>query len=183
MPSTPAKIQEQLGISGEITEYESAKSFGLLTVGTRVEKGEAIFPRMDIKKEIESLEASQPKEEKEKESEQTQEIKQITYDDFAKLELKVGKVLSCSELENSDKLLILSVEIGNETRTIVSGIKKWYKPEQLTGKEVVVVCNLKPVKLRGVVSEGMILSAEDADGRLSIIAPTQMGFPSGPKVM
>ena len=98
-------------------------------------------------------------------------MSEITLDDFAKVRLQVGEVVACERVEKSDKLLHETVKIGGETRSIVSGIAKFYTPEEMVGKRVVVVTNLKPVKLRGVLSEGMILCAEDADGNLSLVTP------------
>ena len=96
---------------------------------------------------------------------------EISIDDFAKVRLQVGKVIASEKVEKSDKLLKNTVRLGGETRTVVSGIAKFYTPEQMVGKSVVVVTNLRPAKLRGIVSEGMILCAEDADGNLRLIAP------------
>ena len=98
-------------------------------------------------------------------------MSEITIDDFAKVQLKVGEVVACERVENSDKLLHETVKIGEEVRSIVSGIAKYYTPEEMVGKRVVVVTNLKPVKLRGVLSEGMILCAEDKDGNLALVSP------------
>lgn len=107
--------------------------------------------------------------------------KEITIDDFDKVELKVGEVIACERVEKSDKLLHETVKIGEEIRSVVSGIAKHYTPEEMVGKKVIVVANLKPVKLRGVLSEGMILCAEDKDGNLSLISP-EKPFESGGSV-
>ena len=98
-------------------------------------------------------------------------MEEITIDDFAKVELKVGEVIACERVEKSDKLLHETVKIGEEVRSVVSGIAKYYTPEEMVGKKVVVVTNLKPVKLRGVLSEGMILCAEDKNGNLALVSP------------
>jgi len=146
-----------------------------------VPKGEAFFKRIDIEKELKELEkiaestAKQAKAEKKEEKkveENVLNISEITIEDFAKIALRVGKVLAAEKVEKADKLLKLTVDLGEEkTRTIVSGITKWYTPEDMVGKSIVVVSNLKPVKLRGILSEGMILCASDDNDNLSIVAP------------
>ncbi len=95
---------------------------------------------------------------------------EVTIDDFAKLEFRVAEVVNCEAHPKADKLLVLSVKLGSEERTIVSGIKEWYKPEELVGKKVIIVANLKPVKLRGILSQGMIMAAEDSEGNLAVSA-------------
>ena len=103
---------------------------------------------------------------------------EITIDDFAKVELKVGEVIACERVPKSSKLLHETIRVGGEVRSVVSGIAKWYTPEEMVGKKVVLVTNLKPVKLCGVLSEGMVLCAEDAEGNLSLIAP-EKAMPDG----
>ena len=179
MPDTPAKIYEQLGIAGkeELFTLDSAV-FGRLPAGVKVTKGAALFPRIDMEKEIEYFEAEKSEQlaavqadtKAEPEKEATPEI---TIDDFAKVELRVGTVKECEAVKGSNKLLKLQVDLGTETRQIVSGIAKHYTPEQMIGKRVSVVTNLMPVKLRGELSQGMILCAEDSKGTLSIITPDQ----------
>ena len=134
-----------------------------------------VFPRIDVKKELDEVDRivkSKKKtiEQKNPKAEEVQ-VSEITIDDFAKVQLKVGEVVACERIENSDKLLHETVKIGEEVRSIVSGIAKYYTPEEMVGKRVVVVTNLKPVKLRGVLSEGMILCAEDKDGNLALVSP------------
>lgn len=163
-----------------------ALSFGGLREGVAIEKLPPLFPRIDIKKElaeVEKLVAAQKKPAEPKQEKKTEEtpVSEITIDDFAKVQLKVGEVIACEKVEKSDKLLHETVKIGEETRSIVSGIAKFYTPEEMVGKRVIVVTNLKPVKLRGVLSEGMILCAEDKDGNLSLIAP-EKPFGSGGSV-
>ena len=173
----PDKILNFLGIDGEkVTDFDTVKTFGYLTAGTKTEKASPLFPRIDIKKEIEETEKlalarkAAKTEQKAPESRKNAEIKpEITIDDFAKIQLKTGVVLTAEKVENSDKLLKMSVKTGSETRTIVSGIAKYYTPEEMVGKTVVVVANLKPAKLRGIMSEGMILCGEDADGKLTLV--------------
>jgi len=153
---TPEKIWEQLGVT-ESLEWEDAKIFGLLKAGTKVKKGENLFPRIDTK----------PKEGKkvENKKEEIVEEKQdyITIDDFDKVQLKVAKVLEAEKVEKSDKLLKLKVSLGTEERQIVAGIQKYYQPSELVGKKLVIVANLKPVKLRGIESQGMVIAAGDGD--------------------
>lgn len=186
MPNTPAKIFEQLGVADEaLKTWGSIKSFGALKSGTVVKKGEIIFPRVEFAKEepIKQAQAEPTAKKAEKKEAPVQEIqgeKYITIDDFAKIDLRVAKVLECEKIEGSDKLLKLQLEVGNEKRQVVSGIAKHYKPEDLIGKYVVLVANLKPVKLRGVESNGMILAAAD-DENLAVVTPLSE-IPSGTQV-
>ncbi len=189
MEKTSVEIRKQLGISQEAL-WEDAKVWNSPSsniAGNKVEKGNIIFPRLEIEKELVRLnEANQKlidlrsggaKEEtpakEEIKTEATEEVEEvveeITIDDFAKVQLKVAKVVNCENHPKADKLLVLTLQIGDETRQVVSGIRKWYEAEDLIGKKVVVVTNLKPVKLRGVESKGMILAAEDKDGNLSLL--------------
>ncbi len=173
MPNTPALCRAQLGISGEeLTVWESAHNFGLLPREVKVSKGEVIFPRIDVKKELVAIEKEAEKKAKEakkaekaqkKQNKATEGSKEIGIEDFGKVEIKIGKILECKKVENSDKLLVSQVKIGDEVRQIVSGIAKWYSPEDMPGKKVAVVTNLKPVKLRGVLSQGMLLAASFGD--------------------
>ena len=168
MPSVPLEIQRQLGINDkEILTWDSAKSFGLLPKAVKVEKGEIIFPRYDIKKELEDLAAQQPASKEKEKSEPG--LPEITIDEFAKVEMKVGKVIACEKMSGSKKLLKSQVQIGGEVLQIISGIAKYYTPEEMTGKKVIVVTNLKPAKLNGEMSEGMILAASDEKGGLSLL--------------
>ena len=185
METTANKIYDQLGIAGqdELTNWESANTFGLIGENTKVHKGEALFPRLDIEKEVTELEElfSAKVETVEEVKEETLTHKEeITIDDLDKVELRVGKILSCEKHPKADRLLVSQVKLGPETRQIVSGIAKWYKPEEMVGKEVIVVCNLKPVKLRGVESQGMILAAGD-DGD-DLVLPTTTGAKDGCEV-
>ena len=136
-------------------------------VGTKVQKGENLFPRLDVKKELEKLEKINKQNSKKVEEKPSMKpIKsEITIDDFEKVDLRVGKVLECEPVKKSNKLLKLKVDLGGEKRQVVSGISKYYKPEDLIGKYVVVVANLKPVKLRGELSQGMILAASTDDDK------------------
>ena len=174
MNATAKKIYTQLGITNEeITTWESIQSFGKIGENTKVHKGEALFPRLDVEKEVEEL--CELFAEKSNTTEEVVEEKplvhkeNITIDDFAKIELRVGTVVSCEKHPKADRLLVSQVKVGSEMRQIVSGIAEWYKPEEMVGKDLIVVCNLSPVKLRGVESQGMILAAGDK-GDATIVA-------------
>jgi methionyl-tRNA synthetase len=196
MPKTPEKIWSQLGISGSgVLDWENSKKWGIYPEGVSVVKGEALFPRIDIKKEMEELEKLMPASAKKEEapasatkasspskndSGKEDGAGLITIDDFAKLDLRVAKVLEASKVEGSDKLLKLCVEMGGEKRQVVSGIAKYYTPESLVGKSVILVANLKPVKLKGIESQGMILAASNDDSL--VIATLDGTIDSGTKV-
>jgi methionyl-tRNA synthetase len=199
MPQTPSKIYYQLGIdSKEITSWESAKTWGKYESGSKVQKGELLFPRIDIKKELEELEGmSSPNnntavnnEEVVKSDNKSSENKSsdnksienensyITIEDFSKIKFRTAKVLEASKVDGTDKLLKLKLQMGNEERQVVSGIAKHYTPESIIGKSVIVVANLKPVKLRGIESCGMILAASDDNNNL-VLATTDKEIDSG----
>ena len=174
LPATAEKILRQLNV--EPRAIETLETFGLYPQGGHVaEKPEILFARLDPKAVMEQVEALQAKQKKPEEPEQPAlpEIKdEITYDTFEKLDLRLAKVVACEEVKRSKKLLKLTVSLGNEERTVVSGIKNWYKPEDLVGKTVVLVANLKPVTLCGVESHGMILCASDPeDKELAFVTP------------
>ncbi len=177
LTEAPVQIWKQLGIADEnLKTWESAKELGLIPAGTKVEKGKPLFPRLDLEKEVEAIkQLMQPPVKKEAKSNKKE---QISYDDFAKLELRVGEVVRSEKMKNADKLLKLQVDLGNETRQIISGIAEHYKPEQLIGQKVIVVSNLKPVKLRGEMSEGMILTGEAPDGTLALLT-VEKSLPNG----
>ena len=171
MPNTPARIFQQLGVTEpELMTWESL-AFGGLKAGTKVTKGEALFPRIDIPKELEELvkaeAASQAKpaapEKKEESQEEAKEEPKatITIDDFDKLSLKVALVTAAEKVKKSDKLLQLTLKVGDETRTVLSGIASQYTPEEMVGKKVVLLYNLAPRKMRGVESQGMVLCGGD----------------------
>ena len=179
MPGTPAKIYEQLGLTDEsLMTWESVQKFGGLKPGTKVCKGAALFPRVDVKKELEALnggKTEEPKKEekKEKKAEKKQEKKAeaapaegiATFDDFLKIKLIAAKIIACEKVEKSDKLLKETLDVGGGvTKTVCSGIAKYYKPEDLVGKTVVMVNNFAPRKMAGQLSEGMLLCAEDENG-------------------
>lgn len=161
IPEKSKELRAQLGLQGDFT-LKDAATWGLTPAGTQTKVGAPLFPRVDLAALNESLqEAKEP---------EIEHKPEVTIDDFAKLEFRVAEVIKAEAHPKADKLLVLSVKLGSEARTIVSGIKQWYAPEQLTGKKVIIVANLKPVKLRGVTSQGMILAAEDSEGNLSISA-------------
>jgi methionyl-tRNA synthetase len=177
---TPAKIFHQLGIEGtpDAINYRDAVEWGRLTPGTRTQKGNPIFPRI----EVEPVETKDPKNETpvpapkagptEKPAVHTNPD-QITIDEFAKVDLRVAQVLAAEKVEGSDKLLKLQIKVMGEERQIVAGIAQHYTPEQMIGKEIVVVANLKPAKLRGLLSEGMLLAASNDQGKLAVLRPEQ----------
>ncbi len=168
MPRTSDKIWHQIGISrGKFTEWDTIHNFGMLPLNASANKGENIFPRIDKDKELAELET--PIAPVEEVSEEV--IEHITIDDFFKVQLKIGEVIECEKVPKADKLLVSKIKIGKETRTIVSGIAQYYEPADFVGKKVVVVTNLKPVKLRGIMSEGMILCASDDNGNLVAVGP------------
>ena len=168
MPETSAKVLAQL--NAQKRPMDSLDIFGMYKSGTKVvEKPEILFARLDAKETLEKIEAKleQPKEEEKP----AEEPEYIDIDDFCKVNMKIGKILACEKVEGSSKLLKSTVQIGSETRTIASGIAKWYSPEDMVGKKVVVVTNLPPRKMmKGkIVSEGMILAAEDENGNLGVL--------------
>ena len=193
LPDTSAKILDMLGTQER--DYLKLDTFGLLETGGKVvEKPEILFARVDIKELLEKIEAE--KAAAEAASEKTEETaeeaaeddgidiepkEEITYDDFAKLQFQVGEIIACEAVKKSKKLLCSQVKIGSQVRQIVSGIRKYYSPEEMVGKKVMVVTNLKPATLAGVKSEGMILCAEDAEGNLSLMVP-EKNMPAGAEI-
>ena len=192
LPDTSARILDMLGTQER--DYLKLDQFGLLETGGKVvEKPEILFARVDIKELMEKVEADKaanaqaqsaaaPAEEAETEEGIDIEPKaEITFDDFEKLQFQVGEIIACEAVKKSKKLLCSQVKIGNQVRQIVSGIRKYYSPEEMVGKKVMVVTNLKPATLAGVKSEGMILCAEDADGNLSLMVPEKK-MPAGAEI-
>ena len=192
LPDTSARILDMLGTQER--DYLKLDQFGLLETGGKVvEKPEILFARVDIKELMEKVEADKaanaqaqsaaaPAEEAETEEGIDIEPKaEITFDDFEKLQFQVGEIIACEAVKKSKKLLCSQVKIGNQVRQIVSGIRKHYSPEEMVGKKVMVVTNLKPATLAGVKSEGMILCAEDADGNLSLMVPEKK-MPAGAEI-
>ena len=189
MPETSEKILAQLNTKKR--ELDEMDTFGLYLSGNKVtDKPEILFARMDIKEvmaKVEEMraaaaEAAKPAEEAAEDDGIDLEPKaEITYDDFAKLQFQIGEIVKCEAVPKSKKLLCSQVKIGTKNRQIVSGIKAHYSPEEMVGKKVMVVTNLKPAKLAGVVSEGMILCAEDAEGNLSLMVPEKK-MPAGAEI-
>ncbi len=192
MPETPKKIWYQLGIDDmSLVEWDKSKEWNLYPLGASVKKGEIIFPRIDIKKELEEIEkiseagnksaeatkssGKVEKAEKAKEpskpaveADNETDANLITIDDFSKVDLRVAKVIEAEKVEKADKLLKMKLQVGEETRQVVSGIAKYYTPEEMVGKTLILVANLKPAKLRGIESQGMILAATNENG-LSLV--------------
>jgi methionyl-tRNA synthetase len=199
MPETTERILSQLNTKKR--DYADADKFGLYESGTKVtDKPEILFARQDLKDVMEKVEEIRAKQKgasgeaasaesgktddaSAKAGEEKQEIHiepkdEITYDDFAKMQFAVGEVLECREVPKSKKLLVSQIKFGDQTRQIVSGIKKWYKPEEMVGKKVMCLINLKPAKLAGLESQGMILAAEDSEGNVTLMTP-EKDMPSG----
>ena len=195
MPETAEKILAQL--KTEKRTLEQMETFGLYPSGNKVtEKPEILFARMDIKEVMAKVEAMQAEAqaaaEAAKEGAEQEEEKaddgidlepkaEITYDDFAKLQFQVGEIIACEAVPKSKKLLCSQVKVGTKVRQILSGIKAHYSPEEMVGKKVMVVTNLKPAKLAGMMSEGMILCAEDAEGNLALMTP-EKEMPAGAEI-
>ena len=181
---TAKKIQDILGLEDEtLVSWESISSFGKNVCGKSVKKTQPLFPRIEVEKELEELEKiSDNRDLKKKKNvpKKQESAGVITYDDFMNVELKVGKVKEAVAIEKSDKLIKMQVQVGEETRQIVSGIRQWYTPEEMVGKTIVVVANLKPAKLFGTLSEGMLLAAE-SDGVLKLVT-LDGELPSGVRV-
>lgn len=186
MPTTMPKVWEQIGAAESDITYENAGKFGVLPADVTVHRGEIIFPRIDVDKEIEELNKiigskAEPEEKADDGFEPAPIADEITIDDFAKVDLRVALVRDCEKVKKSKKLLCLQLDDGFGGRQVVSGIAAWYKPEDLIGKKVVIVANLKPVKLCGVESNGMICAADTPDGAASVIFPDQ-DLPCGAKL-
>jgi methionyl-tRNA synthetase len=183
LTTTPKHVWMQLGINDfAITSWDSLESIGVVPEGTKVVQGEPIFPRLDVKEEVdyikEQMQGTGPKQEEKVANQEEQE--EITIDDFIKVDLRVAEVVSAEPVKKADKLLKIQLDLGYEKRQVVSGIAKFYKPEELVGKKVICVTNLKPVTLRGELSQGMILAGEQ-DGTLSL-ASVDQNLPNGSKV-
>ena len=184
MPETTEKILAQL--NGEKRSYEELDQFGLYPSGNKVtDKPEILFQRLDPKEileKVEAMKAAQAKPEVPEEPVVDIDAKEeITFDDFGKMQFQVGEIIACEEVKKSRKLLCSQVKIGSQVKQIVSGIKGHYTAEEMVGKKVMVLVNLKPAKLAGVLSEGMLLCAEDADGNLSLMVPEKK-MPAGAEI-
>lgn len=197
MPGTAAKILTLLGIKdGELSGFSSLKQWGAMPAGGKVVKGEPLFARLDINKELKELDAiaasvevkgdvkgaDNGEDKRADKAEGVMTVDSINIEDFEKIDLRVGTVVDSKRVEKTDKLLCSQIDLGEgKPRTVVSGIAKYYAPEDIIGKQVIVVANLKPVKLRGILSEGMVLCASDAEGNLTLITPAK-GIASGSEV-
>ncbi len=197
MPGTAAKILTSLGIKdGELSGFASLKKWGAMPAGVKVVKGEPLFARLDINKELKELDAiaasvevkgdvkgeDNGEDKRAEKAEGVITVDSINIEDFEKIDLRVGTVVDSKRVEKTDKLLCSQIDLGEgRPRTVVSGIAKYYAPEDIIGKQVIVVANLKPVKLRGILSEGMVLCASDAEGNLTLITPAK-GIASGSEV-
>lgn len=190
MPETSAKIFEQLNTQS--VPFDCLSTFGNYKSGTKVtEKPEILFARLDLAEVMERVNAlhpDQPSEENtDRAADDNEEVidiepkEEITFDDFEKMQFQVGEIIECRAVEKSKKLLCSQVKIGSQVKQIVSGIRRHYSPEEMVGKKVMVLVNLKPAKLAGVLSEGMLLCAEDAEGRLSLMTPDK-DMPAGAEI-
>lgn len=190
MPETAQKIASQLNT--HLREMDELDSFGKYVSGTSVvSKPEILFARLDVEKTMEKVnelmeaqKAAAGITEEQQEEEAVIDIEpkaEISYDDFSKMQFQVGEIISCEAVKKSKKLLCSQVKIGSQVKQIVSGIKAYYTPEEMVGKKVMVLVNLKPAKLAGVLSEGMLLCAEDADGNLALVTP-EKPMPSGAEI-
>ena len=177
MPATAEAIKNQIG--AEDISYESAKTFGNLKIGAKVGAAEPLFARIDAEKKMEELAAENAPEEPQIEIEPFKDF--VEFDDFEKLDIRVGKVIECEKVKKSDKLLRFTLQVGSETRQILSGISKYHTPEELIGKNVVFIANFKPRKMMGLESCGMILSAEH-DGELTALT-TVKDIQSGAQIV
>ena len=179
MPGTMPKVFEQIG-AVDCATYENADKFGVLPLDVTVKRGEALFPRIDVEKEIEELNAiiknNEPK--PEPAFELPEHKAEIAFDDFEKVELRVAKVLACEKVKKSKKLLKFTLDDGEGERIILSGIAEYYDPEELVGKNIAYVANLAPRKMMGIESRGMILSAESGDG-LKVVTIDDSILPGG----
>lgn len=176
MPTTMPKVWEQIGADESLITYENAGKFGVLPADVTVKKGPALFPRIDVEKEIDELNDLISKQMKEAEAKasgkkaEPEGIAQIGIDDFAKVELRTAKILECEPVKKSKKLLKIQADDGTDKpRQIVSGISEYYKPDELIGKTVIIVANLKPAKLCGEMSNGMLLAADTTDGGIKVL--------------
>ena len=192
MPETTEKILAQL--NAEKRSYEELDQFGLYVSGNKVtDQPQILFQRLDVKEVMEKVEVIQAKQkaamaaasgEEEKEEEAVIDLEpkeEITFEDFGKMQFQVGEIISCEPVKKSKKLLCFQVKVGSQTRQIVSGIKAYYKPEDTIGMKVMVLTNLKPAKLAGMLSEGMLLCAEDAEGNVCLMTP-EKAMPAGAEI-
>lgn len=187
MPSTPDKIYEQIGAwDKDLRTWDSLKAFGGLKAGDAINRGNALFPRLDMKVELEALSSeNMPQKEEKKAEEKAEPAKEeapkaeITIDDFDKLVLRAARVEACEKVPKSDKLLKLTLSLGEEKRTVLSGIAQHYTPEEMVGKQVALLCNLAPRKMRGIMSEGMVLCAASSDDKVLKLLTVEDGMEDG----
>ena len=186
MPETSAKILSQIGAKKR--DYDDLGKFGLYENGTKVtDKPEILFARLDVEevlKQVEELHPAEPQAQETGSDEEVIDIEskpEITFDDFGTMQFQVGEIIKCEKVEKSKKLLCSQVKVGSQIKQIVSGIAKYYSPEEMVGKKVMVLVNLKPAKLAGVLSEGMLLCAEDAEGNLALMTPEKT-MPAGAEI-
>lgn len=189
MPETAARIMKQL--NSEIRDFDSTKTFGVYTSGTKVtDAPEILFARLDAKEIAAKAQEIAERQNAAQENDTSvindavidiEPKAEITYDDFAKMQFQMGEIIACEAVPKSKKLLCSQVKIGSQVKQIVSGIKAYYTPEEMVGKKVMVLVNLKPAKLAGVLSEGMLLCAEDAEGNLALMT-AEKPMPSGAEI-
>jgi methionyl-tRNA synthetase len=184
LPNTAKKMLYMMKVVDKMLDWENAGKVKLLSIGYSLRPPELLFRKIEddeIKAQIEKLKSglvrAQETTDKKQETTKMENRSEIVYDDFAKLDLRVGMVAACEKVEKADKLLKLTIDLGTETRTIVSGIALHYKAEEMVGKQVVVVTNLAPRKMKGIESQGMILTAEDKDGKLRLLKPEERVSP------
>lgn len=181
MTEAPKRIWQQLGLTSDVTEWSSLQTFAQIPSGTTVEKGEPIFPRLDMEEEVAHIKEMMGGSSKKVEEEVPEvDENEITIDDFTKVELRVAEVLEAEPVKGADRLLKIQLDLGYEKRQVVSGIAKFYSPEDLVGKKVICVTNLKPVKLRGELSQGMILAG--SKGKKLQLATIDGNLPNGAQV-
>lgn len=182
MPKTPAKVWDQLGISHnkEAQSWDSLSRWGVVPSGTKINRGDALFPRLDKEEMLQATEEVENADKKVVEQMTAEILPEISIEDFMKVDLRIAEVLEAEKVEKADKLLKLKLKVGSEERTVVAGIAKYYEPEKLVGKKVAFVANLKPAKLRGIMSQGMILAASEEDS-LALLMP-EKDLPSGTKI-
>ena len=180
MPESCEKFRAMLGVTPVDFSWDSACAWGVLPAGTKVSKGENVFPRIDLQKELAALEAAAEAKKAAPAPQAEPVAGVISIDDFKKVDIRVAKVLACEPVKKSDKLLCLQLEVGGETRQVVSGIHSWYQPADLIGKQVLMAYNLAPAKLRGVDSQGMILAAT-VDGAAKVVFVDE-GIPTGSRL-
>jgi methionyl-tRNA synthetase len=184
MPRTPESIWQQIGLKDfhELKSWDSLREWGMIKPGTVVQRGDDLFPRLNLQAEIREMQGDRPAEQKVQEDQAEEQEGLISLDQFQKVDLRVAEIISAEKVPKSDKLLKIEVEIGaNNKRQIVAGVAAHYQPDELIGKQVLFVANLKPVKLRGILSQGMLLAATAEDGRLALTTVDRQ-IPSGSRI-